>query len=165
MALVFDEHDAGRPDAIFVIQRVHERERLHLVFKAFETTWQRARPALRRCSRPSCLARASTGEAVDWACARLGAREESRKILFVVSDGSPMDAATALANDAHYLDRHLRDVVRRHEQQGAVEIVGVGVGLDLSPFYARSHVLDLGGAIGRSMFGEVLDLLDSRRRR
>jgi cobaltochelatase CobT len=76
-----------------------------------------------------------------------------------------MDAATALANDAHYLDQHLRDVVRHHEQQGAVGIVSVGVGLDLSAFYARSYVLDPGGAIGRAMFGEVLDLLDSRRRR
>lgn len=140
-------------------------ERLHLVFKAFETAWRRARPALAALLQAELFREGIDGEAVDWACARLGAREEARKILFVVCDGSPMDAATALANDAHYLDQHLRDVVRRHEQQGAVEIVGVGVGLDLSPFYARSHVLDLGGAIGRAMFGEVLGLLDSRRRR
>src|ERR1019366_5235115 len=93
------------------------------------------------------------GEAVDWACSRLVAREEARKILFVVSDGSPMDTATALANDVRYLDQHLRDVVRRHEQADAIEIVGIGVGLDL------------GGAIGRAMFNEVIDLLGARRRR
>ncbi len=140
-------------------------ERLHLVFKAFETSWRRARPAMAALLKADLFRESIDGEAVDWACSRLVAREEARKILFVVSDGSPMDTATALANDVRYLDQHLRDVVRRHEQAGAIEIVGIGVGLDLSPFYARSHVLDLGGAIGRAMFNEVIDLLGARRRR
>ena len=38
------------------------------------------------------------GEALDWACQRLKAREAQRRLLFVVSDGCPMDSATALAN-------------------------------------------------------------------
>jgi cobaltochelatase CobT len=56
-------------------------------------------------------------------------------------------------------------VVQRHEQAGAIEVFGLGVGLDLSAFYARSHVLDLGAAIGRAMFGEVIELLAGRHRR
>ena len=140
-------------------------ERLHLVFKAFETTWRRARPSMAALLKADLFREGIDGEAVDWACARLAAREEGRKLLFVVSDGSPMDTATALANDPHYLDQHLRDVVQRHEQSGLVEIVGIGVGLDLSTFYSRRHVLDLGGAIGRAMFGEVLGLIAARRRR
>ena len=76
-----------------------------------------------------------------------------------------MDGATALANDAHYLDQHLRDVVARVETAGGVEVIGLGVGLDLSPFYSQSHVLDLGGAIGSAMFDEVLELLAGRHRR
>ena len=76
-----------------------------------------------------------------------------------------MDSATSLANDPHYLDQHLRQVVQRHEQQRAIEIFGVGVGLDLSPYYSRSHVLDLGGAIGNAMFREVIELIAGRHRR
>jgi cobaltochelatase CobT len=140
-------------------------ERLHLVFKSFETTWRRARPAMAALLQADLFREGIDGEAVEWASARLAARDERRKFLFVVSDGSPMDTATALANDAHYLDQHLRDAVARVEAAGAIEVIGLGVGLDLSPFYGRSHVLDLGGAIGSAMFGEVLELLAGRHRR
>jgi cobaltochelatase CobT len=140
-------------------------ERLHLVFKAFDTPWRRARPALAALLKEDLFREGVDGEAVDWASLRLGTRDERRKVLLVVSDGSPMDTATALANDAHYLDQHLRDVVACLEDSGAIEIIGLGVGLDLSPFYSRSHVLDLGGAIGRAMFGEVVELLAGRHRR
>ena len=68
------------------------------------------------------------GEAVEWACARLAARPEARKILVVISDGSPMDGATALANDPFYLDNHLKQVVARQESAGRVEVLGLGVG-------------------------------------
>jgi cobaltochelatase CobT len=140
-------------------------ERLHLVFKAFETPWRRARPAMAALLKADLFREGIDGEAVDWAVLRLTGRDEQRKLLFVVSDGSPMDTATALANDAHYLDQHLRDVVARVENAGAIEVIGLGVGLDLSPFYSKSHVLDLGGVIGRAMFDEVVELLAGRHRR
>jgi cobaltochelatase CobT len=140
-------------------------ERLHLVFKAFETRWRHARPAMAALLKADLFREGLDGEALEWASGRLAALAERRKILFVVSDGSPMDGATALANDAHYLDQHLRDVVARVENAGAVEVIGLGVGLDLSPFYSQSHVLDLGGVIGRAMFDEVVELLAGRHRR
>ena len=140
-------------------------ERLHLVFKDFATPWRRARPAMGALLKADLFREGIDGEAVDWACARLLARDERRKVLFVVSDGSPMDAATALANDPHYLDQHLRDIVQRHEQAGAIEVFGLGVGLDLSAFYACSHVLDLGDATFRATFAEVIELMAGRHRR
>ena len=76
-----------------------------------------------------------------------------------------MDSATSLANDPHYLDHHLREVVERHEQEGAIAIYGVGVGLDLSPYYSRSQVLDLAGSIGNAMFRELIDMMAGRHRR
>ncbi len=92
------------------------------------------------------------GEAVDWACARLLSRAEERKLLLVISDGSPMDGATQLANDTHYLDHHLREVVSRHEQAGQVEIGAIGVGLDLSPYYLHSQVIDQAASTGNQVF-------------
>ena len=76
-----------------------------------------------------------------------------------------METATHLANDPHYLDHHLRLVVQREQARGDVEILGLGVGLDLSPFYTRCQVLDLSGLPGRAAFHEVLALLAGRHRR
>ncbi len=104
------------------------------------------------------------GEAVDWAMHRLNSRSEERRRLIVVSDGSPMDSATNLANDVHYLDHHLKDVVERHAQRGAA-IFGLGVGLDLSPYYLHSHVLDLAEPLSMLGFREVMALLGRVERR
>ena len=81
----------------------------------------------------------------------------------MISDGSPMDSATQLANDAHYLDHHLLEAVARHEQQGGVEIYGVGVGLDLSPYYRRSLALDLSTGPDMGVFGEIVGWMSGRR--
>ena len=105
------------------------------------------------------------GEAVDWACARLRGRPDERRLLLVISDGCPMDTATNLANDPHYLDHHLREVVQRHEQAGDVAILGVGVGLDLSPYYGRSQALDLSAPPGNGVFREIVALIGGHARR
>lgn len=140
-------------------------ERCHLVFKAAATPWRRARPAMAALLKADLFREGIDGEAVDWACVRLRQRTEERKLLLVISDGSPMDSATHLANDAHYLDHHLRDVVARQEQRGDIAIAGIGVGLDLSPYYSRSHVLDLATSTGNTIFREVIELMAGRHRR
>ncbi|CAA2109019.1 cobaltochelatase CobT-related protein [Variovorax paradoxus] len=140
-------------------------ERCHIVFKAAATPWRRARPAMAALLKADLFREGIDGEAVDWACARLRQRSEARKLLLVISDGSPMDSATHLANDAHYLDHHLRDVVARQEQRGDIAIAGIGVGLDLSPYYSRSHVLDLASSSGNAIFREVTGLMAGQHRR
>lgn len=134
-------------------------ERCHLVFKAADTPWRRARPGIAALLKADLFREGVDGEAVDWACARLLARDAPRKLLLVVSDGSPMDSATELVNDAHYLEHHLRDVVARHEQSGRVAIGGIGVGLDLSPYYSRSLVLDIEASSGNTVFAEITGLI------
>lgn len=140
-------------------------ELCHMVFKSADTPWRRARRGIVAMLKPDLLREGVDGEAIDWAISRMEGRPERRRILLVVSDGSPMDTATNLANDAHYLDHHLRQVVQRHEAQGQVEILGVGIGLDLSPYYSRSHVLDLAGSSGTQLCNELVELIATRRRR
>lgn len=151
----------------------------HLVFKDADTPWRRARPAIAGLLKKDLFREGADGEAVDWACARLcdsgynGARgsgtgggsggRAERRILLVVSDGSPMDGATGLANDGHYLEQHLRDVVAAHETAGTAEIFGLGVGLDLSPYYRRNIALDLSRGSSAAVVGQVLALLAGRR--
>jgi cobaltochelatase CobT len=134
-------------------------ERLHLVFKDADTAWRRARPGIAALWKADLYREGCDGEAVDWACSRLMALPQQRRILLVVSDGCPMDSATQRANDATYLDHHLLQVVRRHEQAGQVEVLGVGVGLDLSLFYSRCQAIDLSRGLSAEVLQELLTLV------
>ena len=140
-------------------------ETCHVVFKSADTPWRRARPEVAALLEPLLFREGIDGEAVDWACARMLARAEPRRLLVVVSDGCPMDTATHLCNDPHYLDQHLREVVLRHDQARDVEIFGLGVGLDLSPYYGRSHALDLSAPPGNGVFREIVAMLGGHARR
>ena len=137
----------------------------HMVFKDADTRWRRARPGMAALLKSDLFREGIDGEAVDWAVARLEARPEARKLLVVVSDGCPMDGATNLANDAFYLDNHLKQVLQRHERAGRVEICALGVGLDLSPFYSRCQALDLGSPPGPAVLRDILQLLARPARR
>lgn len=134
-------------------------ERSHLVFKDAGTPWARGRRGIAALLKSDLFREGIDGEAVDWACERLLASEARRRLLFVVSDGSPMDSATALANDAQYLDQHLREVVARREADGRVEVRGIGIGLDLGAWYRRSLPLDLSQGLERSSFVDLVQLL------
>ncbi len=136
----------------------------NVVFKGADTPWRRARPQIAALLKSDLFREGIDGEAIDWACGRMRSRSEERRLLLVVSDGSPMDSATNLANDSHYLDHHLKDVVLRQEQIGGVEICGIGVGLDLSPYYTYSHVLDLAGSTGNQIFREIIEMIGRVRR-
>ncbi len=117
-------------------------ELCHLVFKDADTSWRRARTGIAALFKADLFREGIDGEAVDWACDRLLSRPQSRRLLVVVSDGSPMDRATAQANGERLLDDHLQDVVARREAQGRIEVMGLGVDLDLSPYYRRHFPLD-----------------------
>jgi cobaltochelatase CobT len=109
--------------------------------------------------KPDLFREGIDGEAVDWACGRLMARSEARRILVVISDGCPMDGATALANGAHYLDEHLQAVVARREREGVVAIRAVGVGLDLSPYYRRSLAIDAAAPPSHAVLRDIAQLI------
>jgi cobaltochelatase CobT len=134
-------------------------ETSHIVFKRAETSWRRARPSLAALLKSEMFREGVDGEAVLWAKQRLMNCDAARKFLVVVSDGSPMDSATHLANDASYLDHHLREVVQSIEMSGDITIVGIGVGLDMSPYYRKSHVLDFVNSSASQSLREMIDLL------
>ncbi|MGH6637951.1 MAG: cobaltochelatase CobT-related protein [Polaromonas sp.] len=140
-------------------------ETSHLVFKDADTPWRRARPDIAALLKADLFREGIDGEAVNWACARMEGRAGGRRLLIVLSDGCPMDSATSQANDVNYLDHHLREVVTRHELESAVEIYGVGVGLDLSPFYSRCQALDLSASVTNEVFRDIVTMIAGRGRR
>jgi cobaltochelatase CobT len=70
-----------------------------------------------------------------------------------------MDTATHQANDEHYLDQHLRQVVARHERAGDVQIRARGVGRDLGVFYRRRLAVDLREQIDEALLMGVAELI------
>ena len=140
-------------------------ETCHLVFKEANRGWRRSRRDIAALLKGDLYREGIDGEAVDWACNRLLARSESRKILLVISDGCPADSATNLTNDPFYLDNHLKEVLARRERQGEVAILGLGVGLDLSPFYRHCLATDMSQVLDNRLFDEIVQLISHRKRR
>jgi cobaltochelatase CobT len=140
-------------------------ELCHMIYKDADTRWRRARPSIAALLKPDLFREGVDGEAVEWACSRMSGRDVPRRILLVVSDGSPMDTATNLANDTCYLDNHLKQVVARNEHSGEVEIYGLGVGLDLSPYYSRSLAIDISQGLTNAVFFDLIEMLRGHHRR
>lgn len=134
-------------------------EARHLIFKPARRPWRRARRDIGALLKNELYREGIDGEAVAWACARLAARAEARRILVVISDGSPMDSATQLVNDRYYLDNHLKQVVAQQAREGEIEIRGLGVGLDLSAFYHDSLIVDPQAPIDNRLLGEIAVLI------
>lgn len=116
-------------------------ERQHLVFKTFDQYWQRTRLAIGSLLKQDLYREGLDGEAVHWASQRLLARPEKHRLLWVISDGCPMESATREANDDGYLDHHLKAMVTAAQAQG-IQVTGIGLGLDLSPFYPRNLAVE-----------------------
>jgi cobaltochelatase CobT len=134
-------------------------ELCHIVFKDNETPWRRARRDIAALLKPDIFRECIDGEALRWANQRLEQVTAERKILIVVSDGSPMDSATVLANDPNYLDRDLQTAATQIERARRIRLIGVGVGLDMSPFYQRSLVIDAVNFPLRRSLQDILKLL------
>ena len=110
----------------------------HIIYKAADAPWRRAKKNLGLMMREGLLKENIDGEALTWAHERLIARPEQRRILMVISDGSPVDDSTQSANAALYLDKHLRQVIERIETQSPVELIAIGIGHDVTRWYRRA---------------------------
>lgn len=133
----------------------------HIVIKGADVPWRRARRGLGLFLRDGMLKENIDGEALTWAHQRLLARAERRRLLIVVSDGTPMDEATFAANGFDYLDGHLAAVVHHIETRSPVQLAAIGIGHDVSQFYANatriSKVDELGPALTAKLLGLLAD--------
>lgn len=139
-------------------------ERCHIIFKPAEKAWRLARRDMAALLKPELYRECLDGEALLWAEQRLLAHDTSRRILLVISDGSPCDSATAQTNEALYLEQHLLAVTERIERSGRIELTALGVGLDMSGYYRHSDMLDLSDLQGQQAFQQILRALRPRRR-
>lgn len=127
----------------------------HLIYKDADVPWRRARRNFGLMLRDDLLKENIDGEALLWAYRRLIARYEQRRILLVISDGAPVDDSTLSANPQHYLERHLLETISWIENRSLVELIGIGIGHDVTRYY--SHAVTLTDA--EELSGVVLDQL------
>jgi cobaltochelatase CobT len=141
----------------------------HIVYKQADAPWRRARKNLGLMMREGLLKENIDGEALLWAHDRLMARREDRRILMVISDGAPVDDSTLSVNSGNYLERHLRAVIRQIEQRSLVELIAIGIGHDVTRYYAKAVTImdaeQLGGTIIDSLAGLFEAEGSGRRRR
>jgi cobaltochelatase CobT len=102
------------------------------------------------------------GEALLWAHERLLRRPEQRRILLVISDGAPLDEASAEANDAKYLERHLQQVIQDIERCSSVELAAVGIGHDVTRYFRRAVSLPSVAELGEALVLQLLDLFEAQ---
>jgi cobaltochelatase CobT len=123
----------------------------HIIYKAADAPWRRARKNLGLMMREGLLKENIDGEALIWAHHRLIGRPEARRILMVISDGAPVDDSTLSVNSGHYLERHLREVIAEIESKSPVQLIAIGIGHDVTRYYRRAvtivDVEQLAGAI------------------
>ncbi len=113
----------------------------HIIYKAADAPWRRARRNLGLMMREGLLKENIDGEALMWAHQRMLGRPEARRILMVISDGAPVDDSTLSVNSGHYLERHLRDVIAEIEGKSPVQLIAIGIGHDVTRYYRRAVTL------------------------
>jgi cobaltochelatase CobT len=135
----------------------------HIVYKAADTPWRRARRSLGLMLREGLLKENIDGEAILWAHQRVLGRPEQRRILMVISDGAPVDDSTLSANPGNYLEQHLRKVIDWIEQRSPVELLAIGIGHDVTRYYRRAVTISDPEQLGGVMLGELSTMFDLER--
>ncbi len=132
----------------------------HIVYKPADAPWRRARKNLGLMMREGLLKENIDGEALLWAHARMLARSEDRRILMVISDGAPVDDSTLSVNTGNYLERHLRQVIQWIETRSPVELIAVGIGHDVTRYYARAVTIMDAEQLGGTIIDQLAQLFE-----
>jgi cobaltochelatase CobT len=130
----------------------------HIVYKAADEPWRRAKRNLGLMMREGLLKENIDGEALTWAHNRLIARPEQRKILMVISDGAPVDDSTLSVNAGNYLEKHLRKVIEEIETRSNVELTAIGIGHDVTRYYQKAVTIVDAEQLGGAMTEQLTDL-------
>ena len=132
----------------------------HIVYKAADAPWRRARKNLGLMLREGILKENIDGEALLWAHNRTIGRPERRKILMVISDGAPVDDSTLSVNPGNYLEKHLRDTIGWIETMSPVQLLAIGIGHDVTRYYRRAVTLVDAEQLGGTIMDELAALFD-----
>jgi cobaltochelatase CobT len=132
----------------------------HIVYKTADAPWRRAKRSLALMMREGLLKENIDGEALAWAHQRLMARPEQRRILMMISDGAPVDDSTLSVNSGTYLEQHLRKVIEEIETRSPVELIAIGIGHDVTRYYARAVTISDPSELAGAMTDKLVELFE-----
>lgn len=114
----------------------------HIVYKAQNEPWKRARKSLGVLMKDGILKENIDGEALEWAHKRVMRQTQSRKIIIPVSDGAPIDDSTLSVNPPNILVDHMHEIIKQIEKSG-VELHAIGIGgHNTSRFYRNNYSMN-----------------------
>lgn len=131
----------------------------HIIYKHFSQNFKQSKVNLGLMLKEGVLKENIDGEALLFARGRLMQQNEKRKILLVISDGTPVDDSTLSANDSDILPDHLHFVINKIEKQSKIEVVGIGIGHEIGDFYRNSISIKNLDELGDAMIKKIVNLL------
>ncbi len=133
---------------------------LHINYKDFdETVWHESDWSA--MLQPDILRENVDGESLLWASQELEKRNESRKILLIVSDGAPVDDSTLTENGPSYMWWHWKKVVADLEANPEIELKAIGIDHQVNLVYASSTSVSVGEDFGAAVLQLLHDDDDS----
>ncbi len=136
----------------------------HIVIKSADTAYRAARAGFGVLLQPDLLRENVDGEALAWAHRRLLARRAQRRVLAVISDGAPAEAATVRANQPGLLERHLDSTIAAIAQARQVELRAIGIRHDVSRHYPSSVTIDDAQMVGPALIAQLASVFETDRR-
>jgi len=112
----------------------------HVIYKTTEES-RLSVEAAHALAHPDLLRENVDGEALEWAWERLSNHHQPHKLLFVLSDGAPVDDATLLHNGPSYLWRHMTATLSALARERTLAICAIGIGHEVSAFYPLSETV------------------------
>jgi len=137
----------------------------HIIYKSASNPWRRSKTNLGLMLREGILKENIDGEAIAWATDRLNKRIEKRKILMVISDGAPVDDSTLSTNSGSYLDKHLRQIIKKTEANSNIELLAIGIGHDVTRYYKQALTIIEVDQLGSAITNQLAILFDKNKRK
>lgn len=135
----------------------------HIIYKSGDAPWRRSKKNLGLLLREGILKENVDGEALLWAFSRLQKRKEERKILIIISDGAPVDDSTLSVNPGYYLEKNLKYVISRIENNSNIELIAIGIGHDVSRYYKKAVTIMDVDELGEVLLNELSNIFTPKK--
>ena len=137
----------------------------HIIYKSADSNWRQSKKNLGLMLKEGLLKENIDGEAILWAFNRLKKRKEERKILMVISDGAPVDDSTLSVNSGDFLEKHLKKVVKKIQDNKDFEILAIGIGHDVSRYYKKAIKITDVQELGDVMIKQLSQLFEKKSKK